>query len=247
MISIIANMPLLRNRAARRSSQSRDGITVEVTIDIQDEDPLAALFDTSHPMADLPPRTLDRQMMAFHQSPDEDATQALSMQEPSINQFTEAVLDLIAEDELSALDYFLNLSTQTVEYPVLTTHDVASLIRVDTIDLLGLGQQLVSAEFQDAQPEIWTADHMARGVSPDAWMMGIEPLRGLDAPLFHILRGSLHVHTPLRILVRWDVLRQRLSSSRETLMGLVQHAEQSARHEWPPTILELYFLLLEYV
>jgi hypothetical protein len=231
-------MPLFRNRAARRSRHSQDGITVEVTVEIQEEDPLAALYDTSHPMADLPPRTLDRV---------EDATQALSMQEPSTNRFTETVLDLIAQDELSALDYFLTLSTQTVEYPVLTTHDVASLIRVDSINLLRLGQQLALAENPGAQPKMWTADNMATDVSPDAWMMGIEPLRGLDPALFHILRGSLNVHTPLRILVRWDALSQRMSNSRETLTSLVRHAEQSARHEWPPTILELYFLLLEYV
>jgi hypothetical protein len=240
-------MPRFRNEPTPLHPQT--GITVEVTVEIheEEEEPLTSLYTSHRPMTPLGPMSLIHRLRAVRRLQVEDTDQFFSVQEPSTNDFTEVALYIVAEDEMHEIHNNFTLPSPSVDYATLTTHDVANLIRMDMIDFLGFGQPLIVAESSEGRTEPLTVGNMETGVQADVWMTSVAPLRHIDPSLFHILRGSLHPHTPLRILARWDAFRERLGDSGQTLASLVRQAEHCARRQWPSTVLELYFLLLEYV
>jgi hypothetical protein len=125
--------------------------------------------------------------------------------------------------------------------------DASRLIWIDVNGLLSLGQQLLAKETLYAHAKAISNETVQIDVSAEAWMDQVQSLKDVDAPLFHMLRDSINTHTPEHILLRWEALSRHMSSMGLKFENMIRHSEQWVRCQWAPIVVELYFLLLEYV
>jgi hypothetical protein len=223
-----------------------DGITVHFTVDIQQEDSLPSFYD-DRPATPLVPVLLSQLTDTPQEPPLHSSDDRFSMLAPTSHPFAEAALHTIARNEMRGFHTMFALPEPSAGRTVFAASIAARLVWSDVNGLLLLGQRLMTAEALEDHARAIPADDIEINVSVDYWMQRLELLKIVDAPLFHMLRDSLHVHTPPHILYRWNALKERLIQAGHTLATLIREAEQLARRKWPPMVLELYFLLLELV
>jgi hypothetical protein len=199
-------MQHLRNRRARRHPPNT--ITVEVTVEIHQEDTLSSLYDTQRPATPLFPVLPSHQSSASRHRPHvHNLTQSISMQEPMGRPFEEAALRIIARNEMRGFRHVFTLPTPTTGHAVFLINDAVRVIWADISGLLELGQQLTTLEGPREQSENTTAARDEIYMPVHDWMQSLEPLVCVDKPLFHMVCDALHAHTPQHIFLRWNALR----------------------------------------
>jgi hypothetical protein len=221
-----------------------DGITVHFRVEIQQEDSLPSFYD-DRPATPLVPVLLSQLPNAPHEPTLHDLDGRFSMLAPTSSPFAETALHSIARNELRGFHTMFALPEPSPGRTFLTASTAARLVWADVNGLLLLGQRLLTAESLEDHARAIPTDDIEIDVSVDYWMERLELLKNVDAPLFHMLRDSLHVHTPPHILYRWNTLGEHLRQADQTLATLVMEAEQLIRPKWSALVLEFYFLLLE--
>jgi hypothetical protein len=242
---LVADMPRLRNRRAHRLLPNT--ITVEVTVEIHQEDTLSNLYHTNRPGTPPFPVLASPQSSANRHRPQlHGLAQSFSMQEPSRRQFAEAALHSVAQIELRGFRHIFALPASIPGHTVLSIDDVARVVWADISNLLELGLQLTAMKTQSGQMQEAAVDRAQYRIPVHEWLESFEPLVCVDKPLYHMVRDALHAHTPEFIFLRWDALRVRLGATGNTFAALVRQAEETSRHRWSSIVLDLYFLLIEY-
>lgn len=239
-------MPLRRSRLAQQPSSGLLRVTVELTVEIRQEDSLYALTDTERPATPLDPvRPLRLQSVSLQRWSTASASVDFNMQPRARTPFTEAALQTIAQNEIRNFQTVVTFPETPTGRTIFPVQNATRLIWADVGGLVMLGQQLLAkAKLKDHARAIPTED-MEIKISPQLWLQRLDPLKNVDAPLFFMLRDCLHPHTPQHILFRWNALRRHMSRTGQMLVHLIRQAEELPQRKWPPLVQELYFLLLE--
>jgi hypothetical protein len=239
-----AVMPRLRNRRAHRLPP--DTITVEVTVEIHQEDTLSSLYHTDRPATPLFPVLASQQSSSNRHRPQvHGLAQSFSMQEPPRRLFAEAALHIIAQNEMRGFRNVFTLRTPILGHALLPIDDVARVIWADIGNLLELGLELAALKTPRNQIGEAVTERVQYRVPVHHWLESLELLVCVDKPLYHMLHDALHTHTPEPIFLRWDVLRSRMRATGNTFGALVRQAEETSRQGWSSIVLEFYSLLLE--
>jgi hypothetical protein len=222
-----------------------NSITVHFTVEIRQENSLQSLY-TDRPATPLVPVLL-HSSEGIRESQPRNTSSRFGMLALAANPFAEAALRTIAHNEMRGFHTMFAIPGRSPDDGVPATETAARIVCADVRSLLVLGQQLMSGEKLEDHAKAIPADVIEINVVADHWLGYLESLKSLDAPLFYMLHDSLHTHTPLHILYRWDALRRHMSQAGQTFAAVVRQAEQLTRRKWPPLVLELYFLLIECV
>jgi hypothetical protein len=244
---VTTDMQRLRNQRAR--PQPPNTITVEVTVEVNRQEIGSSFHDTDCPA--IPPYSIlpirhpgDTRRPQVHRP-----AQLLSMQEPASRTLAEAAIRFAVQSaEDDARDLSMHSTPRAYPgYVHIPMEDVTSIIWNDISNLLKPGQQLADMERQRQQIQETIADRNEVDRPIEELIEDFLFLSVVDQPLFHMMRDALDANIPQQIFLRWDALRTRMRHTGKTLAVLVRQAEETTRDRWSSIIVELYFLLLEYV
>ncbi|KAF2023673.1 hypothetical protein EK21DRAFT_118544 [Setomelanomma holmii] len=221
-----------------QAAERRNRIYVNFSVEVRQEE----LSTPYRPVPVLPVhRSEYDQQLAVQDTPE-----ILSTQIPSASPFGEAAQHAVAHFETRG-----NHTTHLSRLPpwdrsVFSMRSATRLIWTDVQGLLSLGLRLLATEKLKTHAEAVTSENVAFGMSAEAWMEQVSSLKEFDAPLFHMLRDSINTHTPDHILLRWEVLRRKMSTNGQTFENVIRHSEELVRSQWCAIARELYFLLLDH-
>ncbi|KAF2023586.1 hypothetical protein EK21DRAFT_94798 [Setomelanomma holmii] len=201
-----------------------------------DDTVLESLVTTYHPIPVLPCDHAEY----FEQVRVLDPAETPYTQAPSSGHATGKALHAIAHHEMQE-NHLIHVSRlPRWDYTIFPLGKAALLIYLDVKGLLSLGQGILAEEKLDDDVMTLESETSAE------WLRQIDHLKDLDTPLFHMLRDSIHTHTPEHILYRWDALRRHLGMAGLTLEHLVRNSEKCVRLGWDQLVNELYRLLLDH-
>jgi hypothetical protein len=168
----------------------------------------------------------------------------------SSSAFAEAALRTIAQQNVRDRDLMqmFALHESPPDREILSPEILGNLILMDIKSLVSLGQQLRTNEMSHENAiaaSAMDADECANSLEPRT--AGLQELKGLDEPFYHMFFDSLHGHTPPYIRHRWNKLWLQMAPRAQKLQDLLRQAEEFPRSKWPPLVSELFHLLLEYV
>jgi hypothetical protein len=221
-------------------------ITVEVRTEYQQRESLYSVYDADRPATPLDPTFPLTPVLGL-------PSRSRTVPEPPYQTFQsslqpgEAALQMMVRNEMTGFHTLFNLPELPFGRPMPTVDETLRLIWADICGLVVLGQELLSQEKLKNHAKAIPAEEIEVEQPAMYWVQRLQPLKSVDRPLYHMLRDSLHPHTPQYILQRWNILRKHLSVTGQVLAHLVRQAELLPRRKWPPLVNELYFLLLEYV